>query len=145
MSSNDRSRQLSTATSGVPTKITLGQTADLDLSFLPENERQALLTDYARSVLDINKKALELGVEASVLRNTLGTLASTTKEVADAGNSVTLKHEHRTSSGRTEAVLGNTQEAQAGKLGAGFIDPRTMWIVGALIAVVIVAAIAFGG
>ena len=104
-----------------------------------------MMNDYARGVIDIEKEARRLGVEAVALRSNLNTLANTTKDVADAGNSVTIKHEHKTSNTRTEVVMGNTQEAQAGKLGAGFIDPKTMWIVGALIAVVIVAAIAFGG
>jgi hypothetical protein len=145
MSSDDKSRQLSTATGEVPTKIPLGQTTEVDLSILPEDQRQALLVEHARNILDIDRKARELGVEATVLRTTLDTLAGTTKDVADAGNSITLKHLHKTATGQTEAVLGNTSEAEAGKLGAGFIDAKTLWIGGALVAAVLIAAIAFGG
>ena len=36
-------------TSTVPTSIPLGSTTHLDLSWMPEDQRRALLTDYARA------------------------------------------------------------------------------------------------
>lgn len=132
------------APSAPPTTITVGQTNTLDLSFLPEDQRNALLTDHAKRVLNIQEKALELGVEANVLRNTLDTLSHTTKEVADAGNSVTMKHEHKTNSGRTEVVMGNTNEAAKGKVMFGG-DARMLYLIGAALVVVIVLAVVLGG
>jgi hypothetical protein len=130
---------------GTAMTIPLAQGTELDLSFLPEAQRQTLLTQYAEKVLDISVKAAELGVEASVLRKTLETLAGTIKEVADSGSSVTIKHEHKTPSGRTEFVGGNTPEATKGKTGLNFGgDMRTLYVIGGLIALVVVIAIMFG-
>jgi hypothetical protein len=124
-----------------PTIINLGPgSTQLDLSWLPEDQLQALLGDYAKKVLDIQAKAIELGIEATVLRTTLDTLSKTATEVAGHGNSVTLEHEQKTQTGRTTAIIGNTQKAAKGALSFG-VDPRMLYIVGAIViaAVVIIA------
>jgi hypothetical protein len=90
----------------------------IDLSFLPEAERNALLKDYARKVLDVGAKAHELHVDVSVLKATLDQLASTTRDMSDSGNAVTISHTRTTNIGRTEVKMGNTDEARRGKLSA---------------------------
>ncbi len=78
MTDDDRSRSVTPASaSAVPTTINLGSTTQLDLAWMPEDERRALLTDYAKGAIDIAGRAQALGVEVSVLRNTLDTMAST--------------------------------------------------------------------
>jgi len=133
------------ATSAVPTTVPLGPTmTSIDLSWLPEAERKALLTEYVRGALDINKKAQELHVDVGVLSGTLRTLAETTKEVAESGNAVTVTHTQTTSIGRTEVMMGNTQQAQSGKLSksqSGATDWLPYYVIGALIALVVIVAL----
>src|SRR5262245_47345719 len=99
-----------------PSVVTLGPIPTIDLSFLPEAERSALMTDYARGVIDVAKKAHELHVDVGVLKSTLDQLANTTKEVSESGNAVTVTHTQTTKIGRTEIKMGNTEEARSGKL-----------------------------
>jgi hypothetical protein len=119
----------------------------MDLSWLPEDQRRALLTDYAKGILDTSKKANELGVEVSTLRNTLGNLADTTKQVAQDGNSVTVTHVQTSSFGRTEVLMGNTETAGKGKLTksqTGERDWTPIYVIAGLVALVLIA-LAIGG
>lgn len=116
------------------------RSTSIDLSWLPENERKAILTEYMRGVLDVSKKAQDLHVDVGVLKSTLQTLAST-RTVADDGNSVTISHTQTSSVGRTEIIMGNTDRAQSGKLSrsqTGASEWTPYYIIGAIIALVII-------
>lgn len=130
----------------VPSTIPLGPSTQIDLSWMPEDQRRALLTDYAKGVLDVSKRANELGVEVNVLRSTLGTLGDTTRQVAQDGNSVTLSHVQNSQFGRTEVMMGNTQAATTGKLSKSQTGERdwTPYYVLAGIAALVIIAIALG-
>lgn len=137
-------RSVAAGKPAVPTSIPMGPSTSLDLSFLPEAERTALALDYARGAVDIAKKAQELHVDVAVLKTTLHSLADTTKQVAEAGNSVTITHSTTTKVGRTEVIMGNTENAKTGKLSrsqTGEMDMRLWYFVGAIIAVIVLAAV----
>ena len=130
----------------VPTEIPLSPTTTMDLSWLPVQKREALLVEYAKGMMDISKKAQELHVDVATLKNTLDQLASTTKEVSEDGGSVTVTHTQSTSIGRTEVIMGNTDEAKGGKLTSsqtGRRDMTPIYMIGGLIAAVLIAAIVF--
>jgi hypothetical protein len=99
-----------------PTIVPLGPAAAIDLSFLSDAQRNALLHDHARKMLDLGAKAQELGVDTNTLRLTLDHLATTTREVSESGNSVTISHTQTTKIGRTEIKMGNTEEAKSGRM-----------------------------
>lgn len=113
--------------SGLPTSLALATGQIVDLSFIPEGQRNALLAEYVRGTLDIAKKANELHVDVITLRNTLGTLADTTRQVSQDGNSVTVTHTQTTAVGRTEIIMGNTETAGKGKLTRSQIGADTNW------------------
>jgi hypothetical protein len=141
MSQNGENRDHSLFKSA-PISVQLGPSTSMDLSWMPEDQRRALLTDYAKGVLDIDQKVRELHVNVGALKGTLQTLADTTKDVAEAGNAVTLTQ--TTAIGRTEVMMGNTSQAQAGKLTktqTGERDWTPYYIFGGLIALVLVAAL----
>jgi hypothetical protein len=128
----------------VPSRIDLAPGTSIDMSWMPERERQILLGEYAKGMLDIAKKAQELHVDSSALRKTLDDLASTTKEVAESGNAVTISHTQTTSVGRTEVIMGNTQQAQSGRLSksqTGEKDFTPWYVFGAAIALIIIVAL----
>jgi hypothetical protein len=130
------------APSGAPTSIALATGQTVDLSFIPEAQRNALMADYMRGTLDIAKKANELHVDVVTLRNTLGTLADTTRQVSQDGNSVTVTHTQTTAVGRTEIIMGNTETAGRGKLTRTQTGSETNWtpyyIFAAIAAVVLI-------
>jgi hypothetical protein len=146
MSDTSKSLPVKT-TAAVPTSVPLGQSTQLDLSWVPEDERKELLMSYARGQLDISRRANELGVEVSTLRATLNTLSDTTRQVAQDGNSVTVTHTQNSQFGRTEIIMGNTDTAVKGKLTksqAGQQDWSPYYILAAIAAVVLIAIAAFG-
>ena len=83
---------------------------------MPEDQRRALLTDYARDSRNLAAKATELGIEVNVLRGALDTLARATQDVSKNGDSVTITHVQNFKFGRTEVIMGNTEAANKGKL-----------------------------
>jgi hypothetical protein len=144
MSENDQEKNLTTRlSSGVPTAIHLGPSSSMDLSWLPEIERKALLLDYTRGILDISKRAQELHVDAAVLKKTLDDLSDTTREVSGSGNAITITHSQTTKVGRTEVIMGNTEQAQSGKLSksqTGETNWTPYYIFAAMLALVLIVA-----
>lgn len=129
-----------------PTSVQLGPSSSLDLSWLPEDKRAELLADHAKGMLDLNKRAQELHVDVGALKATLATMTETTQQVSDDDNAVTLSHTQTTSVGRTEIMMGNTDKARSGKLSrsqTGERDWTPAYIIGGLIALVLIAAAAF--
>lgn len=129
-----------------PTSVQLGPSSSLDLSWLPEDKRAELLADHAKGMLDLNKRAQELHVDVGALKATLATMTETTQQVSDDDNAVTLSHTQTTSVGRTEIMMGNTDKARSGKLSrsqTGERDWTPAYIIGGLIALVLIAASAF--
>lgn len=127
--------------SEVPTSVPISSNTSVDLSWMPEAQRAQLLTEYTRGALDIGRKAQELQVDVEVLRDTLGNLTETTRRVAADGNSVTITHTQTTSVGRTEIIMGNTDNARSGKLSktqTGEKDWTPMYIIAGLIAIVLI-------
>lgn len=108
------------------------------------------MAEYMRGTIDISRKANELHVDVVTLRNTLGALAETTRQVSQDGNSVTVTHTQTTAVGRTEIIMGNTETAGQGKLSPTQTGRETHWtpyyIFAAIAAVVliVIAIVAHG-
>jgi hypothetical protein len=144
MNDNEQEKRIAKPGAGVPTAINLGPSTQMDLSWLTENERKALLVDYAKGMIDISAKAQELHVDAGILRQTLHDLSNATREISESGNSVTITHSQTTKVGRTEVIMGNTQQAQSGKLSktqAGEKDWTPYYIFAGILALIIIAAL----
>lgn len=105
----------SQAVAKAPLSVNIGPSTSIDLSWLPDHERRALMADYTKGVLDIAKKAQELHVEVGALQSTLGVLASNVREVAASGAAITATHVTTTATGRTDHYrqYGNCPAGQA--------------------------------
>jgi hypothetical protein len=142
MSNSDQGRNIVPQAGRTPSTVTLGALPTIDLSFLPEAERNALMTGYAQGVIDVAKKAHELHVDVGVLKATLDQLAHTTREVSDGGNAVTVSHTQTTKIGRTEIKMGNTEEAKTGRMTSSQVGDRNWtpyYIFAGIVAVVLIA------
>jgi hypothetical protein len=122
----------------MPSVITLGPLPTLDLSTLPEDQRNALVADYNRGVLDIAKEAHRLHVDVAVLKATLEALAHTTQQVSSSGNSVTVEHSQHTNIGNTKITMGNTDKARSG-LQSSEHNWTPYYIIGGIVAIVLIA------
>lgn len=146
MSENKENKDLTKYSDNVPNKIDLGPSSSMDLSWLPEDERKALLVDYTKGMLDIKMKAQELHVDSNILKKTLDDLSDTTREVSEGGNAVTITHTQTTKVGRTEVIMGNTEQAQSGKFSksqTGEKDWTPYYIFAGIVALIIIIALMY--
>ena len=144
MSNSQENRNLVKSDSNVPTKNNLTPNTSIDLSWLSEDERKVLLIEYTKGMLDVSQKAQELRVDADALKKTLDDLSETTREVSEAGNAVTVTHTQTTKVGRTEIMMGNTEQAQSGKFSKSQIgekDWTPYYIFGGILALIIIIAL----
>jgi hypothetical protein len=124
-----------------PASVSLSPTVALDLSWLPEDKRAALLEEHARGMLAISRKAQEMHVDVAALTVALGAVSNATLQATKDGNSATASHTHTTSNSRTEIIMGNTDAARVGKLTksqTGETNWTPIYIIIGIIAVVIV-------
>ena len=145
MSEQNTEKSISKPARNVPTEIPVGANKSMDISWLPENEREALLKQYMDGVLDIARKAVEYEVDSAVLEKTLGDLSDAAREISDAGNAVTIKHTRKTAGGETRIIIGNTEEAKRGKISksqAGEKDWTPYYIFGGILALIIMVVLA---
>lgn len=131
-----------------PTTVNFGPSQTIDLAGIPDKERAQMLADYNSKILDVSATAHRMKVDSDALRATLNSLSNTTNEAAQDGNSVTITHTQDTSIGRTEIIMGNTDQAKTGKLSrsqSGERDLTPYYIGGGLLALVLIAALLGGG
>ncbi len=131
------------ASEAVPSSVPMGRTTNVDLSGLPEELRTTLLKEYVGGMLDINRRANELAVDGDALKQTLRLLSESTKAAAAEGVSATITHTQKSTIGRTEIIIGNTDQARSGKLTksqTGERDWTPYYVIGGLIATVLIAA-----
>lgn len=125
-----------------PTTVAFGPSAIIDLSGIPETERANMLEAYNNKVLDISAEAQKMRVDVDALRATLSSLAMTTNETSEAGNAITITHTQDTSIGRTEIIMGNTDQAKTGKLSrsqTGERDQTPYYVAVGLVALLVIA------
>lgn len=140
---DEKSSNIVRSENNVLSTINLSPTASMDISFLSEEERKAMLMEHTKGMLDISQKAQELHVDSASLKKTLEDLSESTREVAESDNAVTITHTQTTSIGRTEVIMGNTEQAQSGKLSksqSGEKDWTPYYIFGGLIALIIIVS-----
>jgi hypothetical protein len=130
--------------SSVPSQVQLGPNTTVDLSWMTEAERRALLTDYTKGMMDLSLRAQKLNVDVAALDNTLRTMSATVKDVTKDGTAVTISNVQETSVGRTEVLIGNTDKARSGRLSksqTGEFDWTPVYYIVGVIALIIIVAI----
>lgn len=144
MSKNDQQKSITKYGGSVPTQINIQPGITIDISWMPEDERMALLKEYVENTLDINKKAQALKLDADMLKRTLDDLVNTTNQLSQSGNAVTITHVTKTENSRTELITGNTEQAMSGKLTksqTGEKDWTPYYIFAGILALIIIAAL----
>lgn len=142
--SENEPKDLTRVSSSVPTHINLGPTNNIDLSWLSEEDRKALLLDFTKGMLDIQTKAQELNVDANILKKSLTDFVETTRDVSEHGDAVTITHTQDSKLGRTEIMMGNTDHAKGGKLTksqTGTTNWTPYYIFAAIVAIILIFAL----
>ena len=118
----------------------------LDLEGLPEETKQELRKKHADGMIDLEKKALESGIDTETVRKRMDDMNDTVNK-ADPDSAVTITGSYTDKLGRTEVIVGNTEKARKGKLDRsqkGEKDNTLLYICIAVGAVIILAIILGG-
>ena len=141
---NDRYTEISISDPLARAIIPQGEnhSVDLDISRLSDEERAEITKGFQQGLVDIRLRAASLGVDVTALRATLQTLSQTTEEIASTeGSSVTITHTQDSAAGRTEIIMGNTEQAQRGRLTrsqTGDRDLAPFYLIGGAIVITII-------
>ena len=111
----DENKSLEKSDEQISQIIDLGSLGKINISVLPENERNALLADHAKNLMEIHKKGHDIKLDSDALKKTLDGLTDTAKSAKENDTSATLSHTQNSDLGRTEAMIGNTEKANQGK------------------------------
>ena len=123
-------------TDGRLTKIDI----DDALQGLSEEQAAAVRQRYAEGMVDLAIRAAEVDVDGRALREKLGRAVQVATAAHEEGLSVTETTTHDHGTGRTELIVGNTKNAERGKLSSaqrGAEDHTLMYVI--IVALVIIA------
>lgn len=127
-----------------PPIIDLGSLGKINLSELPENERNALIAEHSKNMMGIHKKGHDLKLDSDGLKKTLDGMTDTAKSAKENDTSATISHTQTSELGRTEVMIGNTNKANEGKFSnsqTGEKDLTPFYICGGIVAIVIIVAL----
>jgi hypothetical protein len=122
--------------------LAFGDASGVTLSGLTEQQQRALIEQHARGLVDVNRKAAELGVDVQALGKVLDQGVAITRQASQDGNSATFTHSQTSSIGRTEVIIGNTETASQGKMSRSQTGERDKTMIYLGIAAVVIIALA---
>jgi len=107
------------------TQIDLSNPNSLDLTGLSTEDKQQLILKAQEGKIEIKRKADEAQIDIQGTNANLSNFNEIVRNSTKDGTSTTITHTQTTSTGRTEAVMGNTEKAASGKIsrsGSGLDD-----------------------
>jgi hypothetical protein len=132
-----------------PNLINLGSLGQLDVTGLSSEQVAELRMAHANSMVDLQKKALELKIDVTGLDAQVGSMVDHARKATESGTHLTGTLASKSTIGTSEYIIGNTETAGRGKLTnrqAGAPDRTLIYIIVAAAAAIVVALIiAHGG
>ena len=127
--------------------INLTENKSVDLSHLDEESKKEINKLIAKQKVALTKKGVEKSIDVDSLRARLNTFGNQVYEVIEKGGSITITNAKDDSIGRTEVIMGNTDEAAKGKLSrsAKGLPDNARWIIIGGVVVAIIAILALSG
>ena len=118
----------------------------IDLSGLNKEEIAELKKKYINTAIDIEEKRATLKIEVEKLDDTLASATARVGEATQRGDSMTVSHVETTSTGKTEFMVGNTEQAASGKLPRSVTGENynTFMIVIVIVMAIVIAVLLLG-
>ncbi len=125
--------------------VSLSNNQTVDLSNLDDEAKKELHKLIAKQKVDLAKKGIEQSIDVDSLRARLNTFGNQVYDVIEKGGSITITNAKDDSIGRTEVIMGNTEEAARGKLSrsAKGLPDNSKWLIigGIIVAIVAISAL----
>ena len=127
--------------------VNLTENKSVDLSHLDEESKKEIHKLIAKQKVELTKKGMEQSIDVDSLRARLNTFGNQVYDVIDKGGSITITNAKDDSIGRTEVIMGNTDEAAKGKLSrsAKGLPDNSKWLIIGGVVVAIIAIFALSG
>ena len=127
--------------------VSLSNNQTVDLSNLDDEAKKELHKLIAKQKVDLAKKGIEQSIDVDSLRARLNTFGNQVYDVIEKGGSITITNAKDDSIGRTEVIMGNTEEAARGKLSRsakGLPDNSKWLIIGGIIVAIVAISVLSG-
>ena len=127
--------------------VNLTENKSVDLSHLDEESKKEIHQLIAKQKVELAKKGMEQSIDVDSLRARLNTFGNQVYDVIEKGGSITITNAKDDSIGRTEVIMGNTDEAARGKLSrsAKGLPDNSKWLIIGGVVVAIIAILALSG
>lgn len=127
--------------------VNLTENKSVDLSHLDEESKKEIRQLIAKQKVELAKKGMEQSIDVDSLRARLNTFGNQVYDVIEKGGSITITNAKDDSIGRTEVIMGNTDEAAKGKLSrsAKGLPDNSKWLIIGGVVVAIIAILALSG
>ena len=127
--------------------VNLTENKSVDLSHLDEESKKEIRQLIAKQKVELAKKGMEQSTDVDSLRARLNTFGNQVYDVIEKGGSITITNAKDDSIGRTEVIMGNTDEAAKGKLSrsAKGLPDNSKWLIIGGVVVAIIAILALSG
>ena len=127
--------------------VNLTENKSVDLSHLDEESKKEIHQLIAKQKVELAKKGMEQSIDVDSLRARLNTFGNQVYDVIEKGGSITITNAKDDSIGRTEVIMGNTDEAAKGKLSrsAKGLPDNSKWLIIGGVVVAIIAILALSG
>ena len=125
--------------------VSLTNNQTVDLSQLDEEAKKELHKLIVKQKAELAKKGMEQSIDVDSLRARLNTFGNQVYDVMEKGGSITITNTKDDSIGRTEEIMGNTDEAARGKLSriAKGLPDNSKWLIigGVMVAIIAISAL----
>ena len=127
--------------------VNLTENKSVDLSHLDDESKKEIHQLIAKQKVELAKKGMEQSIDVDSLRARLNTFGNQVYDVIEKGGSITITNAKDDSIGRTEVIMGNTDEAAKGKLSrsAKGLPDNSKWLIIGGVVVAIIAILALSG
>ena len=127
--------------------VNLTENKSVDLIHLDEESKKEIRQLIAKQKVELAKKGMEQSTDVDSLRARLNTFGNQVYDVIEKGGSITITNAKDDSIGRTEVIMGNTDEAAKGKLSrsAKGLPDNSKWLIIGGVVVAIIAILALSG
>ena len=110
----------------------------IDISHLPKETQDRLREYAATKQIDLAAAAAQTGTDLHTTATAVGNMAAVTRRMSESGDSVTVRQTIENTAGKTEILMGNTDESKRGN-----VDKQNntwLYIVGGIVVMVVLAS-----
>lgn len=115
---------------------------EIDITHLPPESQIELQKYAAMKKIDIQAAAQEMQLDLQTTQIAVGNMAETTRKMSVSGDSVTVRQTIENKAGKTEILMGNTDEAKSGNVDRE--NNTWMYVIGGIVLLLVVASVVGG-